>query len=141
MSVIVETKMAQKNTLWVNICAQSQLVENSGVCALLPPLETSGENETDTTQYTQIALFYMPSTHSLFVVSNWDPIGKANVIYRGIIGSIKDEPMVTSPLYKQHFSLVTGKCFEQADTSLLVYLSRIHDGKVQVSPMITVNVE
>ena len=141
MSGIAETKMTQKKALWVDICAQSQLVENSGVCALLPPLKASWENETDTRQHTQIAIFYMPSTHRLFVVSNWDPIGKANVIYRGIIGSIEDEPMVTSPLYKQHFSLVTGKCFEQAETSLLVYLSRIHDGKVQVSPVITVNVE
>lgn len=123
----------QKTATWVDICAQSELVENSGVCAMLPVLEHKNASGQALKQSKQIALFYIPSMDSVYVVSNGDPIGKANVIYRGMVGSIKGEPMVSSPLYKQHFSLITGICFEQQDVALDVYPSRIHNGQIQVS--------
>ena len=56
------------------LCSQDDLVANSGVCVLVG------------TQ--QVALFYLPDHEpTVFAVSNWDPIGKANVISRGMIGS------------------------------------------------------
>ena len=83
------------------ICHTSDLVKNSGVCALI--------NDE------QVALFYLPHTDKkLFAVSNWDPIGKANVLSRGILGDIKGNIVIASPLYKQHFNLETGVCLEDA---------------------------
>lgn len=86
------------------ICSLSDLVENSGVCALV---ETKGKSE-------QVALFYLPKTEQkVFALGNWDPLGNANVLSRGIVGNIGEELVVASPLYKQHFSLTTGQCLEE----------------------------
>ena len=93
------------------ICNISDLVPNSGVCALV---NYKGEER-------QIALFYLPNTkQKVYALDNWDPLGNANVISRGIVGSIGDELVVASPLYKQHFSLQSGQCLEE-DVSLSVY--------------------
>ena len=90
------------------ICNKSDLVENSGVCALI--------NDE------QVALFYLPHTDKkIFAISNWDPIGKANVLSRGILGSIKEAIVVASPLYKQHFDLETGMCIEDETIKLKTF--------------------
>lgn len=90
---------------WYPVCTQSDLVENSGVCALI-----EGQ---------QIAIFYLPNeSPRLYAVGNWDPIGKANVISRGIVGDINGKLVVASPLYKQHFDLATGACLEEEDVCL-----------------------
>lgn len=89
------------------ICSTQDLVPNSGVCAL-------HEDQ-------QIALFYLPDTEQkIFALGNWDPLGKANVMSRGMLGNIGDELVVASPLYKQRFSLITGACLEE-EASLPVY--------------------
>lgn len=90
------------------ICHKSDLVENSGVCALI--------NDE------QVALFYLPHTEKkVFAVSNWDPFGKANVLSRGILGDIKGKIVVASPLYKQHFDLESGICIEDTSIKLKTY--------------------
>jgi nitrite reductase (NADH) small subunit len=91
----------------IRVCDLSDLVKNSGVCALVEGI--------------QVAIFQLVHSDgkvSLFATSNWDPIGKANVMYRGILGSIGDVPVICSPLYKQHYSLITGDCFENDAVSL-----------------------
>lgn len=86
------------------ICNISDLIKNSGVCALLAAQD----------EQQQVALFYVPeSEQKVFALGNWDPIGQANVMSRGLLGSVGDELVVASPLYKQHFSLSTGQCLEQ----------------------------
>lgn len=88
----------------IKLCNISDLVENSGVCALA---EYQGEEQ-------QIALFYLPDTEQqVYGIDNWDPCGNANVLSRGIVGNIGEEVVVASPLYKQHFSLTSGKCLEE----------------------------
>jgi nitrite reductase (NADH) small subunit len=67
----------------------------------------------------------------IFAISNYDPIGKANVLYRGIVGSVGDEVVVASPLYKQHFSLHTGACLQE-DISAAVYAVRVVNEQVQL---------
>jgi nitrite reductase (NADH) small subunit len=90
------------------ICSKNDLVENSGVCALI-----NGE---------QVALFYLPSSEQkIFAVSNWDPFGKANVLSRGIVGDISGKYVVSSPLYKQHFDLESGVCLEDETAILKTY--------------------
>ncbi len=77
----------------------------------------------------QIALFYVPQ-HGVFALQNWDPIGHANVLARGIIGDQKGQLCVASPLYKQHFALLSGQCLEQPDTQLDTWRVEIKDGQV-----------
>jgi len=105
---------------WETVCNSDDLIPNSGICALV-----HGQ---------QVAIFYMPDDlPSVYAVGNWDPIGKANVICRGIVGSIGDELVVASPLYKQHFSLISGACLEQPEHVIKSYRVKIIEGNVQVS--------
>ena len=101
------------------ICHKSDLVENSGVCALI-----DGE---------QVALFYLPHTDKkIFAVSNWDPFGKANVLSRGILGDIKGKIVVASPLYKQHFDLESGICIEDTAIKLKTYAVSLEGDSVSI---------
>ncbi len=65
----------------------------------------------------QVALFYIPE-HGVYAIQDWDPIGKAYVLSRGIVGDIDGELCVASPLYKQHFCLRTGRCIEDDNHQL-----------------------
>jgi len=77
----------------------------------------------------QVALFYIPSA-GVFAVQNWDPIGQAFVISRGIAGDVKGLLCVASPLYKQHFCLKSGQCIENDDVKLRVYPVSVEGGDV-----------
>jgi nitrite reductase (NADH) small subunit len=103
---------------WQDVCTQADLEVDSGVCALV-----AGK---------QIALFYLSATAKVYAVSNFDPIGKANVLARGIIGDIGGQPVVASPLYKQHFNLETGVCLEDETWQISSYPARIENGKVEL---------
>lgn len=84
---------------WQKICELNDLVEHSGRTALV-----NGK---------QVAVFYIPNEiPSVYALDNWDPLGEAFVLSRGIIGDIQDELCVASPLYKQHFSLADGRCLD-----------------------------
>jgi len=87
-------------TQWKLVCKQADLVADAGVAAMV-------NNE-------QVALFYVPeSENKVFAIGNWDPIGKANVLSRGLIAHLQDQWVVASPLYKQHFVLSSGQCLEE----------------------------
>lgn len=114
----------RKNLVWLNICELSDLVLGSGICALIPSKQTVQE---------QVAIFCLKDKQgqiTSYAVSNWDPIGKANVMSRAIVCSINGEIMVSSPLYKQHYSLVSGECVENPECRLKVYESRIKGGSL-----------
>ena len=92
----------------IAIFSLSELQEDSGACVLINDV--------------QIAVFYLPKeTPPLYAMHNWDPLGKANVLYRGIVGDINGELVVASPLYKQHYSLGTGRCLEDETTRVPIY--------------------
>jgi nitrite reductase (NADH) small subunit len=101
---------------WLTICGVSDLQNDSGICALV-----NGE---------QVAIFYVKNT--VYAVSNFDPFGNANVLSRGVIGDLKGQIVVASPLYKQHFNLETGVCLEDESVILPVYASRIENDTVQI---------
>ncbi|NLQ16128.1 nitrite reductase small subunit NirD [Marinomonas sp. M1K-6] len=85
---------------WKMVCKQSDLVSGAGVAAMV-----NGE---------QVALFYVPeSEKKVYAIGNWDPVGKANVLSRGLVAHLKNEWVVASPLYKQHFVLASGQCLEE----------------------------
>ena len=104
---------------WQNVCSVDDLQPDSGVCALV--------------EGRQVAIFYMPKDNVVYAIDNYDPFGCANVLSRGIIGDINGQPVVASPLYKQHFNLQTGGCLEDEAVTIPAYGIRIENGKVQVS--------
>ncbi|WP_068545531.1 nitrite reductase small subunit NirD [Thalassotalea crassostreae] len=111
--------MSNVEKQWVEVCEQDALVKDAGVCALVKDQ--------------QVAIFHLErSEEKLFAVSNYCPIGKANVISRGIVGSVANEPVIASPLYKQQFSLKSGRCLQQEDALLKTYPVRLENGQVQI---------
>ncbi|NOT12795.1 MAG: nitrite reductase small subunit NirD [Methylococcaceae bacterium] len=109
-------------TPWVDVCSVDDLQPDSGVCALVDNL--------------QVAIFYMPRESAVYALNNYDPIGKANVLSRGLIGDINGQPVVASPLYKQHFNLQTGVCLEDEAVTIPAYAIRIHNDRVEVNTRI-----
>ncbi|MCG9698162.1 nitrite reductase small subunit NirD [Shewanella sp. Isolate11] len=103
---------------WVDICQSEDIVAGTGVCALL------GSE--------QVAIFRCRQSDRLFAVSNYDPIGRANVLSRGIMGCIKGELVVSSPLYKQHFNLQTGGCLQDPNYQLKTYEVRRQGQSIQL---------
>ncbi len=106
-------------TQWIDVCSVDDLQPDSGVCALI-----GGR---------QIAVFYMSKDQAIYAIDNFDPFGKANVLSRGLIGDLGGEPMVASPLYKQHFNLKTGVCFEDESIKVETYAIRTENGRVEIA--------
>lgn len=103
---------------WKNICKSEDIVAGTGVCALL-------DDE-------QVAIFKMPVDNALYAISNFDPFGEANVLSRGLVGSIGEKLVVASPLYKQHFCLETGECLEDETVRLKTYQVRVQGDDIQL---------
>lgn len=109
----------QQDLQWQTLCSEQDLVAEAGVAAW--------------TQDGPVALFWLPSQEGqLFCIGHYDPLGKANVLARGIVGDRQGEPMVASPLYKQHYSLVSGQCLEDEAVSVPVYPVRLRQGNVEI---------
>lgn len=79
----------------------------------------------------QIALIRL-SDERLFAVDHWDPVAKANVMARGIVGSKGDTPTLASPIHKQVYSLKTGACLSEEGPALRTYEVRVEDGHLEV---------
>ncbi|MDZ5601821.1 nitrite reductase small subunit NirD [Pseudomonas sp. RP23018S] len=109
---------------WQRVCSRQDLVAHSGVVAVLDGA--------------QIALFYVPGEHGehgddrVYALQNRDPRSGANVIGRGLIGSLSGRLVVAAPLYKQHFGLEDGVCVEQPQERLRVWAARLQGNDVQV---------
>jgi nitrite reductase (NADH) small subunit len=114
--------MSLHDKQWRSVCSVEDLVEDSGVCVLV--------NE-DTDREQQVALFNIGGDQ-VFAVSNFDPFGKANVLYRGIVGSINERYVVASPLYKQHFDLQNGQCVEDESVALSTFEVRFENNNVEL---------
>jgi nitrite reductase (NADH) small subunit len=103
---------------WTRACALAALQPGRGVAVLLPDRD-------------QAALFLLPDA-TLAAVGNIDPFGRAAVMSRGIVGDRHGEPTVASPLLKQVFSLVDGRCIGDDSHVLPVYDVRVVDGFVEL---------
>lgn len=115
----MSTNTAAQEAQWTQVCSLSDLTPDTGVCALI-----NGK---------QVALFFSGKLNELFAVDNYDPIGKANVLSRGIIGSQGDRVCVASPLYKQHFDLRTGECLEEPESSIQAYAVKVDADQVYIA--------
>ena len=104
---------------WESVCQFDDLIDNVGVCVLV--------------EDKQIAIFRLSGSNKLYAIDNHDPFSNANVLSRGMCGDLKGQPVVASPIYKQHFNLKTGQCLEDDAVALAVYPVRVVDRNVQVA--------
>ena len=102
---------------WVAVCQLDDIVPNTGVCALV-----GGR---------QVAVFRLDDD-SVYAIDNHDPFSRASVLSRGIVGDLKGELVVASPVYKQHFSLASGQCLEDPGIRVQVYPVRLDGPTVLV---------
>jgi nitrite reductase (NADH) small subunit len=102
---------------WHDVCDVARLLPERGVAALV-----GGR---------QVALF---RTHDggLHALDNLDPISGAAVLSRGIVGDRGGEPTVASPVYKESFSLLDGRCLDADGVTVTAYPVRVADGRVQI---------
>ena len=100
----------------VAVCRLDDIVPGAGVCALV-----GGE---------QVAVFRVDKR--VYALGNRDPFSGANVLSRGIVGDLKGELVVASPVYKQHFSLASGQCLEDASVRVPVFPVRVESDVVSV---------
>ena len=100
----------------MKICRLDDIVPDTGICALV-----AGE---------QVAVFRI--NQEIYAIGNCDPFSGANVLSRGIVGDLNGELVVASPVYKQHFSLLTGRCIEDGSVSVPVYRARLDGSSVLV---------
>jgi nitrite reductase (NADH) small subunit len=107
----------EKHRGWVVVCRLDDIIPNTGVCALV-----GGR---------QVAVFRLDDDR-VYAIDNNDPFSRANVLSRGIVGDLKGELVVASPVYKQHFSLVSGQCLEDPEVRLAVFPARIEGDAVLV---------
>jgi NAD(P)H-dependent nitrite reductase large subunit/NAD(P)H-dependent nitrite reductase small subunit len=116
MSKVSNLSSYKPRNEWKFICGFDDITPQTGVCALV-----DGK---------QIAIFRFDDM--VFAVDNYDPASEANVISRGLVGDLNGELMVASPIYKHHYSLVSGRCLEDPENSIAAYPVRVMDGKVWV---------
>ncbi len=120
MTVIDSRPVASHSTdRWVPAVRLDVLVPGRGAAVLLP----NGR---------QVAVF-RTSDDSVYAVDNIDPFGCAAVMSRGLVGDRAGEPTVASPLLKQVFSLVDGRCLDQPTVGLDTYEVQVRDGLITVA--------
>ena len=102
------------------VCQLEDLIPNAGACA-----QIAGQ---------QVALFRItgPEGESLFAVANHDPFSGANVISRGLVGSVGEQIFVASPVYKQRFNLLTGQCLDKPEIALETWNVSCRDGAIYI---------
>ncbi|GAC1379514.1 MAG: nitrite reductase small subunit NirD [Marmoricola sp.] len=117
------------NGVWTGVCTRRQLIPERGVAVLV------GE--------VQVALFRITrsaedgsATDFVYAVGHKDPACDANVMARGIVGSIMtpqgQRDTVASPMYKDVYDLVTGACLTRPELRLPVYRTWVAGGVVYV---------
>jgi NAD(P)H-dependent nitrite reductase small subunit len=100
-----EQRTQGRHAEWQSVCELDELLPQTGICAWL-----DGR---------QIAIFRIDEC--VYAIDNHDPASNANVLSRGIVGDVGGELVVASPLYKHHYSLITGRCLEDAEHNVAVY--------------------
>jgi len=112
------------NDNWNDVCSTDDLIRNSGVCALV--------NGKQVAIFSQLSDASEATAPTIFASDNFDPIGQANVLYRGLMGSVADKTVVASPLYKQRYCLQTGQCLDDDSIKITVYPARVVEQRVLI---------
>jgi nitrite reductase (NADH) small subunit len=110
--------MSTDTLTWTPVCAASDILPNTGVCALV--------------EGRHVAVFRVGGDQ-LYAIDNVDPKSGASVLSRGLVGNLGEHIVVASPLYKNHFDLRTGQCIEAPEHSVRAHAVRVEDGRVVVA--------
>lgn len=103
----------------VAVCPVGRLVPGRGVAALLP----DGR---------QVAVFLVDD--EVHALCNIDPVARAAVMSRGLVGDRRGVPVVISPLGKQAYAIADGRGLDDPSRGLSVFPARItEDGTVVIS--------
>lgn len=104
----------------IAVCAVTRLIPGRGVAALLP----DGR---------QVAV-YKIDDDEVRAICNIDPVARAAVMSRGLVGDRAGEPAVISPIGKQAYALADGRGLDDPSHGLSVFPARIAaDGTVFVT--------
>ena len=116
--------IAADPTTWTRVCSVDQLIPERGIAALI------GSEP--------IAVFLLDDG-TVHAVGHRDPFSNANVMARGIVGSVgageSYRDTVASPMYKHVFDLATGECLTDPSERLPVYRTWIAGGVVYIHPV------
>ena len=120
MTLVAQPVTEPQPASWLAVCTMRQLIPERGVAVLVGDA--------------QVALFRVRSGSDDFVyaVSHRDPFSEANVMARGIVGSVADRDTVASPMYKHVFDLATGRCLSDPSVRLPVHRTWVAGGVVYV---------
>ena len=119
MTITTETATGR----WTEVCPIDALVPDRGVAALV-----EGE---------AVAIFLLGACGAegdgeILAIDHRDPFHGVGVLARGLVGSMGERVVVTSPLLKQHFDLRTGECLEDPTMSVRAWDVEAIDGTVRV---------
>ena len=109
---------AEHTGSWVDVCAAADITPGRGVAALIGGL--------------QMAVFVLDDGR-VFAIDNRDPWSGANIMSRGLVGSIGERVVVASPMYKQRVDLATGEGIDDPDARVSTYPTRVAAGRVEVA--------
>lgn len=104
---------------WERVCNAADVHPFIGVRALI------GER--------QVAIFRVGG--SFYAIDAVDPFSRAAVLARGLVGDLKGQLVVASPVYKHHFNLCTGMCLEDSTVCLATYPVRETGGCIEIGPV------
>ncbi|RZL88157.1 MAG: nitrite reductase small subunit NirD [Variovorax sp.] len=111
--------MITETLQWTAVCAATDILPDTGVCALVDGVH--------------VAIFHVGAVQQFFAIDNVDPKSGASVLSRGLVGSLGDRIVVASPLYKNHFDLRNGECLEAPEHSVRAHAVRVDQGRVHVA--------
>ena len=104
----------------IAVCPVGRLIPGRGVAALLP----DGR---------QVAV-YKIDDDEVRALCNIDPVARAAVMSRGLVGDRAGEPAVISPIGKQAYALADGRGLDDPSHGLSVFPARVAaDGTVFVA--------
>jgi nitrite reductase (NADH) small subunit len=112
------TTAPEDRATWIDVCALDAIVPDTGVCGLVA--------------HEQVAVFRLASG-AVHAVGNLDPFSGVACLSRGIVGDVAGTPVVAAPVYKQRFSLETGRCLDDEAVTLPVFAVRVADDRVEIS--------
>jgi len=112
--------MNRNDLHWSPVCQLDDILLDTGVCALI--------------KERAVAVFRVnDAQESLYAIDNFDPNASANVLSRGLVGSLGERIVVASPIFKHHFDLRSGECLEAPHNSVTAYPVRLENGTVLVA--------
>ncbi|AWH91499.1 nitrite reductase small subunit NirD [Dietzia lutea] len=104
----------------IAVCAVDRLIAGRGVAALLP----DGR---------QVAVYKLDDGE-VHAVCNIDPVARAAVMSRGLVGDRAGVPAVISPIGKQAYALEDGRGLDDPSRGISVFPTRVaEDGTVYVA--------